>query len=332
MNEIRKIIHPISLIVIPVVILLLYLSWGFIASKNYDKKIEIKKETIINTSDKTEEELNLIFDQIKEKRRTIGEDSSMSAEEIGFSVTSIPFPEELYNKYQTLKVQHQNYVAGENKAKEQGFSYTGIPSPLAYLDHTENNILYSWLTSIFLGLLIGIIISLHPIMQQGIGWILKLALALSPVILIVLGMTLHSNDDYQNNETEKIIGLSLLMYGTLIIAYFVSHRNAHLIKSSKKEKDLYYNYGLGSIFNGFRICLYLFVPLTISLELLTQNIGVGTSIWEIFQNGMWDANTEIFLLSFLIVLFVFKIDFFLLIIQYILKFLCSKKEPSNNPS
>ena len=324
MKTLKKIIHPVALILVPVTIFFLYIIWGFIASNNYDKQAEIKKELSLTNGDKTNEELNILFDKIKEKRKTIGKDGALSGDEILYSVTSIPFPQELYNKYQYLKIDHQNYNTEKTKHQEKGIPHYGRPSLLEYVTYSKHNILYNWLKSIFLGLLIGFILSLHPALQQGISWVFKLSLALSPALLLVFGMALLREGDNQNDLMEKIIDKSLFIYGTFIITYFVAHRNAYLTKPSQKIKNFYYDYGLGFIFKGIRICLYLFVPLSISLELLTQSPGIGTAIWESFENGQWDANTEIFLLSFLIVLYVFKIDFILLIMQYGINFISDK--------
>jgi len=335
MKELKKIIHPLSLLFVPIVFLFIYLGWIFLASKNYDLQAEIKKEMISSTSDKSEQDLNTIFRNIKSKRKTIGEGGRLSDEEYTYFVRSLPFPQEVYNTYQDLKEEHKKHLLKKEKFKEKvknvkgNIEYLGIPSSLEFLNHTKRNIVYNWLLSLFFGFIIGFVISLHPAIQQGFGWVFKISLALSPVFLMLVAMLLLSSGNNQTGLNEDILDWGLCVYGTFLITYFVAHRNSYLFKPSGiSSNDFYYDYGFANIFNGLRICLYSFVPLSISLGLLTQSPGLGTKIWDTFQNGARDSNTEIILLSLLIILFVLKIDLILLIIQYLLKVLGEWKNDS----
>ncbi|GAB1857737.1 hypothetical protein MHTCC0001_25740 [Flavobacteriaceae bacterium MHTCC 0001] len=338
MKALKNIIHPITLITIPITILVLYFGWTLAASANYDTQIAMKKEIILAdvSNNKSSQELDSIFEAIKSKRQSIGKNATLYNDNIRYWVRSFPFPQELYNSYQNLKEKHEIYSKDKTQFQKKvektrhNTRYSGAPSSFESLKQSKVSILLNWLKSLFIGLFIGLIVSLHPISQQSLGWVFKLALALSPSVLMVLGMFWFANDNELNNTSENMLNWGLTTYGILLVSYFVAHRKSHLINPLNNAKDFYHTHGVGYIFTGFRICLYLFVPLSISLELLTQNIGLGTCIWEIFQNGAIDANSEIILLSFLIILFVLKIDLIVLAIQYILKFFADKLSQKNN--
>ena len=326
MKELKKIIHPLTLVIIPVLLFIMFLLWMLIASKSYDIQAGIVKEKMLgrNNSENYEREIDSILETIKNKKQKIGEGSELPTVEIRYILArSFPFPQEVISSYKRFQKQHERYLSNKEK--------NGKPTFMSFfesLNITKKNIILVWIISIFLGSIIGYAISLHPSTLQSIGWFFKLFLATSPIFLsVIVGLIVFSPENQETDFSTPTFYWSTILYTTMLISYFVAHRNSHSAKdTSTNNKNFYYALGLENVFNGFKLSLCLLAPLSISIELLTQKLGVGLTAWDIYNSGTYHSNSEMILLCLLVSLFVIKIDLVLLAIQHGVKIMASKKE------
>jgi len=329
MKELKKIIHPLTLVIIPVLLFIMLLLWFVLASKSYDKQASILKEKILQQSNAgiSERKIDSILKTIKDKKRKIGEGSKLTDEEVRYNLyRAFPFPQEVINNYKRLKKRHEIHLSNNENSDYISFFES--------LNITKGKIILVWIISIFMGSIIGYCMSLHQSILQSLGWFLKLFLATSPIFLtIIVSLIVFSTTDQETDFNAPTFYWSTIIYTTMLISYFVAHRNSHSAKATdNSNKNFYYALGLENVFNGFKLSLCLLAPLSISLEMLTQSPGVGLTAWNTYNSGTHHSNSEIILLCLLVSLFVIKVDLVLLAIQHGLKIMASKKELANTSS
>jgi nitrate/nitrite transport system permease protein len=74
------------------------------------------------------------------------------------------------------------------------------------------------------------------------------------------------------------------------------------------------------IFTGLRITLSVAWMVLIAIELLAQSPGLGSFVWEEFQNGSSDSNSKIIVAMFVIGIIGFMLDRIMMIFQKLLTF------------
>jgi nitrate/nitrite transport system permease protein len=74
------------------------------------------------------------------------------------------------------------------------------------------------------------------------------------------------------------------------------------------------------IFTGLRITLSVAWMVLIAIELLAQSPGLGSFVWEEFQNGSIDSNAKIIVAMFVIGIIGFMLDRIMLTIQNMVTF------------
>ena len=74
------------------------------------------------------------------------------------------------------------------------------------------------------------------------------------------------------------------------------------------------------IFTGLRITLSVAWMVLIAIELLAQSPGLGSFVWEEFQNGANDSNSKIIVAMFVIGIIGFLLDRLMLTIQKFVTF------------
>lgn len=74
------------------------------------------------------------------------------------------------------------------------------------------------------------------------------------------------------------------------------------------------------IFTGLRITLSVAWMVLIAIELLAQSPGLGSFVWEEFQNGAMDSNSKIIVAMFVIGIIGFLLDRIMLTIQKMVSF------------
>jgi len=74
------------------------------------------------------------------------------------------------------------------------------------------------------------------------------------------------------------------------------------------------------IFTGLRITLSVAWMVLIAIELLAQSPGLGSFVWEEFQNGANDSNAKIIVAMFVIGFIGFMLDRVMMFIQKLISF------------
>ena len=74
------------------------------------------------------------------------------------------------------------------------------------------------------------------------------------------------------------------------------------------------------IFTGLRITLSVAWMVLIAIELLAQSPGLGSFVWEEFQNGANDSNSKIIVAMFVIGIIGFLLDRIMLTIQKLISY------------
>ena len=74
------------------------------------------------------------------------------------------------------------------------------------------------------------------------------------------------------------------------------------------------------IFTGLRITVSVAWMVLIAIELLAQSPGLGSFVWEEFQNGANDSNAKIIVAMFIIGLIGFLLDRIMLSVQNLMSF------------
>ena len=74
------------------------------------------------------------------------------------------------------------------------------------------------------------------------------------------------------------------------------------------------------IFTGLRITLSVAWMVLIAIELLAQSPGLGSFVWEEFQNGANDSNAKIIVAMFIIGMIGFGLDRIMATIQKFMSF------------
>jgi nitrate/nitrite transport system permease protein len=74
------------------------------------------------------------------------------------------------------------------------------------------------------------------------------------------------------------------------------------------------------IFTGLRITLSVAWMVLIAIEVLAQSPGLGSFVWEEFQNGANDSNSKIIVAMFVIGFIGFLLDRIMLTIQKFISF------------
>jgi len=80
------------------------------------------------------------------------------------------------------------------------------------------------------------------------------------------------------------------------------------------------------IFTGLRITVSVAWMVLIAIELLAQSPGLGSFVWEEFQNGANDSNAKIIVAMFVIGIIGFMLDRVMFWVQQSVSFLTSNKK------
>jgi len=257
-------INPYSFLVAIVALIVLVFSWNMVASISYKKAQKHQLEKLEARGYVNIDEAKEVYKTLLEKRKE--GIKKLNAKEQQYYFNSLPFYSELLQEYTVLKndairlaEDKKNFYDKVKKAnerrKENGMElieYNGRLSAFEMFKKSKNSILIGLVLSIFLGLIIGVPISLSKAFSQGLSWVFKLALSQSPLIFLVIGFLLF-NDLYDvEQNTNKLVNVTLVIFGASFISYFTIRRNSKLniIESSLSKYDLL---GIENIFTGIRL-------------------------------------------------------------------------------
>lgn len=261
---------------------------------------------------------------------------------------TLPSPAQVWDSYQTLLADHRTISADKETFKEKTaalnakriaegkapITYTGRPSFVDQIVTSLKTVFAGFLLAFFIAVPIGIVIGLSKTLRSSFNWLIQIFKPVSPVVwlllvfMIVKTMTKDSNSDSAFIISFISVGLCA-MWATLVnTAMGVSTVDKDYINVAKVLKlgpiqkifKVILPSSLPLIFTGLRITLSVAWMVLIAIELLAQSPGLGSFVWEEFQNGANDSNSKIIVAMFVIGIIGFLLDRIMLTIQNMVSF------------
>ncbi|WP_299260868.1 ABC transporter permease [uncultured Aquimarina sp.] len=199
-------------------------------------------------------------------------------------------------------------------AKKKPIKYTGRPSFVDQIFTSLKTVFAGFFLALFLAVPIGVVLGLSSTLRSSFNWLIQIFKPVSPVVwfllvyMIVKTFTLEYDGDVSFIISFIAVGLCA-MWATLVNTTLgVSTVDKDYINVAKVL-----NLGVGQkvfkiilpssfplIFTGLRITVSVAWMVLIAIELLSQSPGLGTFVWEEFQNGANDSNAKIIAAMFVI--------------------------------
>ena len=249
---------------------------------------------------------------------------------------TLPFPTEvmhaaglLWADHQTISTKKAEFAAETAQVNTvraaQGLPaivYTGRPSFIDQIGTSLKTVVVGFLISLLIAVPTGILIGLNENLRVAFNWMIQVFKPVSPVVwlllvfMVVKTLTLGSDSDTSFLISAISVGLCA-MWATLVnTSVGVSSVNRDYLNVARVL-----NLGIGKkifkvilpsaiplIFTGMRITVSVAWMVLIAIELLAQSPGLGSFVWEEFQNGGSDSNAKIIVAMFVIGLVGFLLD------------------------
>ena len=261
---------------------------------------------------------------------------------------TLPSPKQVWNSFQLLLEDHKQISANKEafvvktsalnmKRLEQGkdpIVYTGRPSFVDQIKTSIKTVFAGFLLAFLFATPIGIIIGLSETLRNSFNWLIQILKPVSPVVwLLLVFMIVKTLTKDSTGDTSYIISFISVglcsMWATLVnTAVGVSSVDKDYINVAKVLKlgtfqkifKVILPAALPLIFTGLRITLSVAWMVLIAIELLAQSPGLGSFVWEEFQNGANDSNSKIIVAMFIIGFIGFLLDQIMLTIQKLISF------------
>ncbi len=231
----------------------------------------------------------------------------------------------------------QQYAAinEERVAKgETEIVYTGRPSFIDQIKTSLKTVFAGFLLSVIIAIPLGIILGLSDTLRTSFNWIIQILKPVSPVVwLLLVSMivkTLLANVDVEKSFVISFISVGLCsMWATLVNTSagvasvdkdYINVAKVLQLGTYSKIFKIILPSSFPMIFTGLRITLSVAWMVLIAIELLAQSPGLGSFVWEEFQNGSSDSNSKIIVAMFVIGLIGFMLDRIMMIFQKLLTF------------
>lgn len=268
--------------------------------------------------------------------------------DISCQPNTLPSPVQVWESFNTLIADHKVISADKLAFKEKTaalnekrvaegkdpITYTGRPSFVDQIFTSLKTVFAGFILAFLIAVPIGIIIGLSETLRNSFNWLIQVFKPVSPVVwlllvfMIVKTMTKDSNQDSAFIISFISVGLCA-MWATLVnTAMGVSSVDKDYINVAKvlrlgplqKVFKVILPSSLPLIFTGLRITLSVAWMVLIAIELLAQSPGLGSFVWEEFQNGANDSNSKIIVAMFVIGIIGFLLDRIMLTIQNMVSF------------
>jgi len=256
---------------------------------------------------------------------------------------TLPSPAQVWASFNSLLKDHaiisadkaafkeKTAALNETRAKDglDPIVYTGRPSFVDQIFRSLSTVFAGFLLAFFIAVPLGIFIGLSPNLKSAFNWFIQVFKPVSPVVwyllvfMIVKTILIGSSED--SSFTISFISVGLCsMWATLVnTAMGVSSVDKDYINVAKVLKlgtfqkifKVILPSSLPLIFTGLKITLSVGWMVLIAIELLAQSPGLGTFVWEEFQNGANDSNAKIIVAMFVIGIIGFLLDRLMLSIQ-----------------
>ncbi|RED44888.1 ABC transporter permease [Seonamhaeicola aphaedonensis] len=316
-------------VVVPLASILLFLGlWHLGAKSLYNTEAEFKIEKALN-------------DQGPEAAEAMRE--CIASGDISCQPNTLPSPAKVWDSYQSLLKDHQIISAdkaafaektaalNEKRVAEgkEPIVYTGRPSFVDQIFRSLKTVFAGFLLALLIAVPLGIFIGLSPTLKSAFNWFIQIFKPVSPVVwyllvfMIVKTLLIDSSED--SSFTISFISVGLCsMWATLVnTAMGVSAVDKDYINVAKVLKlgtfqkifKVILPSSLPLIFTGLKITMSVGWMVLIAIELLAQSPGLGTFVWEEFQNGANDSNAKIIVAMFVIGIIGFLLDRLMLFVQ-----------------
>lgn len=275
-------------------------------------------------------------------------ESCIASGDISCQPNTLPSPVQVYHAYIALwkdhleisrkKEEFRDKVAETNEQRaEQGLSeitYTGRPSFLDQIGTSLKTVAAGFLLAMFIAVPIGIIIGLSDSLRTSFNWLIQIFKPVSPVVWLLLVFmvvkTMITDPSMDKSFIISFISVGLCaMWATLVnTSMGVSNVDKDYINVAKVLKlnigqnifKIILPASLPLIFTGLRITVSVAWMVLIAIELLAQSPGLGSFVWEEFQNGANDSNAKIIVAMFVIGIIGFLLDRIMLSVQSFMTF------------
>lgn len=272
----------------------------------------------------------------------------LTSEELSNIPNSLPFPRQVKNAFYVLLLDHKNInldkdnfllkVAKTNKKlKESGkklLEYTGRPSFIDQVKTSIKTVFAGVLLAIFVAVPVGIVFGLSETLRNSLNWIIQIFKPVSPVVWMLLVFmvvkTVVTDPDLDKSFIIAFISVGLCsMWATLVNTSvgvatvdkdFLNVANVLKLSPLKKIFKVVLPASFPLIFTGIRITVSVAWMVLIAIELLVQSPGLGSFVWEEFQNGANDSNAKIIVAMFAIGIIGFILDRIMIMIQRLVTF------------
>ncbi|WP_435132259.1 ABC transporter permease [Formosa sp. A9] len=315
--------------VVPIASILLFIGlWHLGAKALYNREANFKIENALETQGP---------EAADELRKCI------ASGDISCQPNTLPSPSQVWDSYKSLITDHNRIAADKAafKAKtadinatrlangEAPITYTGRPSFIDQIIMSLKTVFAGFLLAFFIAVPTGILIGLSPTLKSAFNWFIQIFKPVSPVVwyllvfMIVKTILIDSSEDSSFIISFISVGLCS-MWATLVnTAMGVSTVDKDYINVAKVLKlgpfkkvfKVILPSSLPLIFTGLKITLSVAWMVLIAIELLAQSPGLGSFVWEEFQNGANDSNSKIIVAMFVIGIIGFLLDRIMLTIQ-----------------
>lgn len=272
----------------------------------------------------------------------------IAAGDIACRPNSLPAPGQVWESFNTLIRDHLAIRADKRAFKNKTealnlerraagkapITYTGRPSFVDQIFTSLKTVFAGFLVALLIAVPVGVLIGLSKTLKRSFNWFIQIFKPVSPVVwlllvfMIVKTVTLDSESDSAFIISFISVGLCS-MWATLVnTAMGVSSVDrdylnvARVLRLGTLQKifKIILPSSMPLIFTGLRITLSVAWMVLIAIELLAQSPGLGSFVWEEFQNGASDSNAKIIVAMFIIGIIGFLLDRLMLTIQNMVSF------------
>ncbi|MFH4967221.1 ABC transporter permease [Gaetbulibacter sp. M240] len=268
--------------------------------------------------------------------------------DIACQPNTLPSPAQVWDSFKSLLNDHFLISADKTAFAEKTaalnekriaagkapITYTGRPSFVDQIIRSLQTVFAGFLLALFIAVPMGIFIGLSPLLKSAFNWFIQIFKPVSPVVwyllvfMIVKTVLIDSSEDSSFTISFISVGLCA-MWATLVnTAMGVSSVDKDYINVAKVLKlgpfqkifKVVLPSSLPLIFTGLKITLSVAWMVLIAIELLAQSPGLGSFVWEEFQNGANDSNAKIIVAMFVIGIIGFLLDRLMLAVQNAVSF------------
>lgn len=247
----------------------------------------------------------------------------------------------MYKDHQTLRLAKSKFykenaeINAQLKASgKKTLVYTGRSSFVDRIAKSLLTVFAGVLLALFIAVPIGILVGLNDTIRLMSNWIIQVFKPVSPVVWFLLVYmvvkTVSKNIEMDKSFMICMIAVALCsMWATLVnTSVGVSSVDKDYLNVAsvlqlgffKKIFKIILPASLPMIFTGLRVTVSVAWMVLIAIELLAQSPGLGSFVWEEFQNGASDSNAKILFAMFVIGIIGFLLDKLMLSLQKALVF------------